>query len=890
MVVGVDESRCLTVPDPGARRLAAVMFTDMVGYTALFQSDERDAVAQRSTFVTAVESAHTSFGGSIVARLGDGTMSTFESAATAVEAAVSLQRELQAAGVQVRIGLHAGEVIDDGATIIGDAVNVASRIESFAVPGGVMVSESVRDLLRNRPDVVLGSLGAFKLKNVGRPMELFAVVADGIVVPAPSALEGKGERYASLPTNLPEAAGPLVGRAEELDALVELVLAHRIVTVTGPGGVGKTRLLAEVGRRLLSEFLDGVAFVSLADVSDPTDLLATLAEALDVKEAEGRSTLDGVSALIGTKRALLLLDNFEQLVDAAPDVGSLVASCPHLRVVVSSRTPLRLAAEVEHPVAPLALPPSLEGISVGSLLGYAAVALFVERARTATGTLQLTSKNAATIGAICQRLDGLPLALELAAARLRLLTPEALLERLGHALDVLTAGRRDSPARQKTLRATIDWSHSLLSEPEQRLFRRMSVFAGGSTIDALEDVCGDAATPCLEGLESLVEKALVQVAAGGARYTMLQTIAEYAAERLDDFGERDDVAMRHAHHFAKVAREVRVGLELDQQVAALERGMAEEQNLQSALDTLLGAAREGDQRAADAGLQICADLHFYWHIRGKNVTAREISTAFLAAGSDDPPTGARAGAMRTAALGAWALGQFETANAEWDVAHEVAVAAGDELEQCLCAMFSAVGLIGFDQDAGMAKARDAVAAAERLSYPFGEEMGLTALGILHRVSGDVARAKELFAAALAIQERIGDHEGAGLSLGGLAEIAASDGSSDVALGLYDSSLASFETIGDRAEEARILSEIAQVHLDRAELAAARARYLDSVRAYGDVGSVRGVGLSLLGLAAVVSLGGRRQGGRDDRRGRRALRPRGGHRQRLLGRRARSRAG
>ena len=339
MVVGVDESRCLTVPDSGARRLAAVMFTDMVGYTALFQSDERDAVAQRSTFVTAVESAHTSFGGSIVARLGDGTMSTFESAATAVEAAVSLQRELQAAGVQVRIGLHAGEVIDDGATIIGDAVNVTSRIESFAVPGGVMVSESVRDLLRNRPDVVLGSLGAFELKNVGRPMELFAVVADGIVVPAPSALEGKGERYASLPTNLPEASGPLVGRAEELDALVELVLAHRIVTVTGPGGVGKTRLLAEVGRRLLSEFLDGVAFVSLADVSDPTDLLATLAEALDVKEAEGRSTLDGVSALIGTKRALLLLDNFEQLVDAAPDVGSLVASCPHLRVVVSPGRP-----------------------------------------------------------------------------------------------------------------------------------------------------------------------------------------------------------------------------------------------------------------------------------------------------------------------------------------------------------------------------------------------------------------------------------------------------------------------------------------------------------------------------------------------------------------------
>ncbi len=303
------------------RRLVAVMFTDMVGYTALIQADERVGLDKRDRYMSALESHHDAFGGTIVQRLGDGSMSMFPSSLAAVLAGVAIQQELAAHDVLVRIGVHVGEVIVEPERLTGEAVNIAARIESFAVPGGVMLSDSAYDQIKNRSDVGVVRLGRFRLKNVGRPFELYAVSADGIVVPDPEALEGKGERFASLPSNLPEPTTPLVGRAADLASLVELAREHRVVTITGPGGVGKTRIVVELGRLLAPEFLDGVAFVALAAVTDPAQFVPALADALDVKEAEERTLGDGVVALIGDRKALLLLDNLEQVVAAAPDVA-----------------------------------------------------------------------------------------------------------------------------------------------------------------------------------------------------------------------------------------------------------------------------------------------------------------------------------------------------------------------------------------------------------------------------------------------------------------------------------------------------------------------------------------------------------------------------------------
>ena len=271
------------------------MFTDMADYTTLMQTDERLALDKRDRYVRALERHHAACGGTIVQRLGDGSMSMFPSSLAPVQAAVAMQRELSAEGVWVRIGVHVGEVIVEPERLTGEAVNIAARIESFAVAGGVMLSDSAYDQIKNRSDVDAVPVGRFRLKNVGRPLELFAVSSDGVVVPDAAALEGKGER-ASLPSNLPEPAAALLGRGADLASLAELARAHRVVTISGPGGVGKTRTMIELGRTLAPEFLDGVAFIPLADVGDPAQFVPALADALDVKEAEERTLGEGIAA------------------------------------------------------------------------------------------------------------------------------------------------------------------------------------------------------------------------------------------------------------------------------------------------------------------------------------------------------------------------------------------------------------------------------------------------------------------------------------------------------------------------------------------------------------------------------------------------------------------
>lgn len=835
------------------RRLVAVMFTDMVGYTALIQADERLGVDKRDRYVRALDRHHGAFGGTIVQRLGDGSMSMFPSSLAAALAAIAIQRELAAQEVPARIGVHVGEVIVEPERLTGDAVNIAARIESFAVPGGVMLSDSAYDQIRNRSDVGAVPLGRFRLKNVGRPFELFAVSADGVVVPDPEALEGKGERFASLASNLPEPTTPLVGRAADLASLVELARDHPVVTITGPGGVGKTRIVIELGRVLAPEFLDGVAFVALADVTEPADFLPTLAAALDVKEAEERTLGEGIVALIGDRKALLLLDNLEQVVLAASEVAGLAKSCPGLRIVTTSRTPLRIAAEREYPLAPLALPPSSDPDSTESLITYSAVALFVERARSTRGSFELTPENAGAVAAICRRLDGLPLALELATARLRLLSAEALLERLDRALDVLTSGARDTPERQQTLRATIGWSHSLLDEKEQRLFRRMAVFSGGCTFGDLEAVCADPGESILDEIESLVDKALVQTNGQGERLLMLQTIGEYARERLEAAGEAGAIAFRHAHLYAARAQEIRDGIEGADQVRSIERGIAEEGNLQAALDTLRAGALDGDATAREEGMQLSGDLWLYWHIRGKNLTAREYAASFLDADTSGSSTVARAGAFLTAGLTSWVLGQFERANDEWAEAYRIAAELEAARELCLVAFCQGLGLLGFDLDAGLEWTKESIERSRALGFTWAEGFASTVDAILNAVAGDLDTAQTRYTQALEVQRRIGDEEGAGLSLGGLAQLASGRGDLAGALDLYRQSLAAFEAIGDRAEEARILSEMAWTELRHEDSALARRTFLDSVQAYTDVASVRGVGLSLIGLAATEAI-------------------------------------
>jgi predicted ATPase len=828
------------------------MFTDMEGFTALMHSDEQLALAKRDRYTSVLQEQHEAFGGTIVQFFGDGSLSTFPNSVDAVACAIAVQQAFQRPlEVPVRIGIHAGNVMVEPTGLVGDAVNIASRIESFGLAGAVMLSDSVHDQVRNQPAFDFVDLGKFRLKNVGRPFALYAIAVDGLVVPAPDFLHGKGEQLATLPANLPDPASPLVGREADVAALIDLVAEHRVVTITGPGGIGKTRTAIEVCRRLGPEFLDGISFVALADVTDPADVVPTLADALDVKEAEGRTLGEGVTALIGDKKALLLLDNVEQVIEEAPTVADLVATCPELRLVVTSRTPLRIGAEREYQLAPLLLPPSKGQATPEELAGYPAVALFIQRAQTTNPTFALNVDNAQAVAEVCRRMDGLPLAIELAAARTRILTVEALLARLEHALDVLTGGRRDLPERQQTLRATIDWSHSLLTDAEQRLFRRMAAFSTGARLDAIEATCAEPGGDILDDLESLVDKALVVM--GDGRLAMLQTIREFAKERLDESGESRDVATRHAAHFSGLATEIGAGIEGTEQLAWMERGVTDEPNIQAAFDNLASRAQAGDAEAAKFGMTAHGDLWMYWHIRGKHLSARNYARSFLEVSKE--PTRGRARLLITAGLASWTLRHYQQALEEWSEAYHIAEELGDRHTMANATVGLAVGHIGMDLERALHWAATGIELGRELDYPFHLSQILSFDGILHAISGDVETARARYEEALSIQESRGDHEGAGISRGGLAQLAAMGGDIKEALELYERSRAAFEAVGDRAEEARVLGEMAWSYLAHGNSETARYAFLDSAQAYEDVGSVPGVGTSMIGLAAVEAVEG-----------------------------------
>jgi serine/threonine-protein kinase PknK len=652
----------------------------------------------------------------------------------------------------------------------------------------------------------------------------------------------------------------LIGREAQLDdAIAQLRSGVRVMTLTGVGGTGKTRFAIELFRRVEADFPGGGAFVSLAAVTDPEEVLPTISTALDIAEAHGRSALDALVTVLGDRKVLLLLDNFEQVVEAARDLADLVARCPEVQVVVTSRRPLKIGAEAEFILPPLDLPQA-ESTDLERLIACPSVALFVERAQKVKPAFELTAENAAAVSGICRSLDGLPLALELAAARIRVLEPSPLLQRLDHALDLLTSGDRDLPLRQRTLRATISWSYSLLSAEEQRLLRRLSSFQEGWTLDALEQVCYDENERwrALDDLDSLVEKGLVRVLGNGERFSLLETIRAFGAEQLHAGAEVDAARDDHARYFLAFAREVDRGIQGGEQLEAMGRARAENANTFAALHWLLARGRAGDPDAIEQGMRMCGWLGWYWHIVGLHLVAEESVEALLelAATDGDEPTLGRGLARFTSGMVAANTGDMQRAYDVWAAMAEDGEAIGEDAIQSfgLCGMgYAALGM-GRPEIAG-GPLEEAIRLAKRAGNGYLAALSMSIRGMWLFTQDDIDGGIAIIGEARRIQVPAGDFEGGGLALSFLASMTFARGDLEPALDLYREAETSFATVGDKPEVARVQCEMGYAELAGGSAGRARWAFQRAIRTYGEVGSPRGTGQALMGLAAAEAASG-----------------------------------
>jgi predicted ATPase/class 3 adenylate cyclase len=784
------------------------LFTDIEGSTRLWEDHPeamRAALAMHDALVRAAIERHN---GVVFKTIGDAFCAAFQDAPDAVSAAVESQRALSKAAwpdhlaLKVRMALHTGSVESRDNDYFGRPLNRVARLLSIGHGGQVLLPDVTEELCRDLlPEgVTLKRLGEHRLKDLGRPEIVFQLCHPEIQEEFPPL-----RSLESTPNNLPQQVTSFIGREKELAEIKQLLDKSRLVTLTGSGGCGKTRLGLEAAADLLERCSDGAWLVELAPLSDPDLVPQTVTNVFGLKEEGNANPTQILVDHLKSKQLLLVLDNCEHLLDACAQLAdALLRGCPHVVLLATSREGLGISGERTYRVPSLSLPDPKRDTTPESLAHFEAVRLFVERAQFHHPQFAVTEQNAPALASVCHRLDGIPLAIELAAARVRSLSVEEVNKKLDQRFRLLTGGSRTALPRQQTLRSLIDWSYDLLNEAEKSLLRRLSAFSGGWMLESAEHVCSGGSVQegeVLDLLTSLSDKSLVTAEdhEGRTRYGMLETVRQYARERLLESGEGGTVRARHRDCFLSLAEEIQPKLSGPEQAHWYSVLEEEHGNLRAALTFSMDEAEESlDPEEAEKGLRLGAALQLFWLIRGHLQEGRQLLPALLSLPGSYGRTKARAEALNGAGL--LAMNQLDYA-AAWELYEE------------------------------------SLAIRRELGDKQGVAGSLNNLGIVARGRGDYALARSLYEEALSINRELSNRVWEAYNLANLGIVAQALGDYPAATALQEESLGIKRELGDRRAIALSLYSLGHLAYEQKDYSAARALLRDSLEVCREVGDL-----------------------------------------------------
>ncbi|MFA9407002.1 MAG: tetratricopeptide repeat protein, partial [Anaerolineales bacterium] len=819
------------------------LFTDIEGSTELLKKlgdQYADLLAQQRDLLREIFDR---WDGGEVDMQGDSFFYSFPRATQAVSAAVEAQRECckhdwpEGVELRVRMGLHTGEPLTWTEGYVGMDVHRAARIAAVGHGGQVLLSGTTTPLvIDDLPDgVSVIDLGLHRMKDMRRPERIHQLMIEGLSSDFPP-LKSLDARL----NNLPTPPTILIGREAELQSAQDLLCRPdvRVLTLSGPGGIGKTRLGLQLASDLLDQFDDGIFFVPLAPVADPMLVPSTIAQTLGVRNTGSQPVLEAVGNYLGSQQVLLFLDNFEHVQDASHELVRVLDICPNLKMLITSREILNIRGEHEFPVGPLPSPELPSSVSLDQVRLIPAVELFSQRAQAVKPNFIIDNQNAHAVAEICTRLDGLPLAIELAAARVKMFAPDALLGRLvdaegGSTLAVLSRGPRDAPERHRTLVAAMEWSYELLNHDEKNLLQALSVFSGGFTLSAAEKVCcsrGGTSSEntiltqreaILENLASLMDKSLImqdEGYEGQARFSMLGLIRDFSREKLKENEWEVEIRKRHADYFLAVVEDAKPKLMGSEQEEWLERLEIEHNNIRSSLRWLIDRAEDesGDaEDAASSALRMSGDLWRFWDTHGHNREGRE-----------------------------WFREIFSLTDASSIEGVDALIGAA-----MLARRLSLIDEATQYYNQGLASARE-------LNYKAGIAEILGGLGYLEEYKGAKGEtADELYRESLELWRETGDKRGVATALGPLAQRAASDYDFEKATSLFEESLSLFREVGDKREIAGALWNLGQISVSLGRYEKAAEMYRESYALYEELNDLHGVATQLRSLGEIARMVG-----------------------------------